>query len=127
MRKVASAAAFRRDLLEQFQPTRVDFSTADRIAQGTPRFLHVPAVVKAALAEIRRELHKTLLDRAEAQVVQAEGLHAGAVDQVGRPDTVWRSLLVLEGCPATAFAIGCFEVTCRSRACRNPARQRSRG
>ena len=43
--------------------------------------MYMAAVVKAALAEILREFHKALFYSAEAQVVQAEGLHAGAVDQ----------------------------------------------
>ena len=39
------------------------------------------AVVEAALAKVLRELDKTLLYAAKTQVMQAERLHAGAVDQ----------------------------------------------
>ena len=78
--------------------------------------MRVAAVAKAALAEILRKFHKALFYSAETQVVQAEGLHAGAIDQARHPDTVWRSLLVREGCLAAAPAIGRFTVTYRSRA-----------
>ena len=39
------------------------------------------AVAKAALAEVLGEFHESLFYPAEAQMVQAEGLHAGAIDQ----------------------------------------------
>lgn len=69
------------DLLKQLHSARVDFSLGDRIAQRAARFMQMMAVMKAALAEIFFKLHKPLLYPAKAQVVQAEGLHAGAVDQ----------------------------------------------
>ena len=68
------------DLLEQLQPARIDLSLANRIAQCAARFMLVAAVVEAALAEILRELHETLLNAAEAQVMQAEGLDSGTID-----------------------------------------------
>ena len=73
---------FTGDLPEQLQPARIDLSLRDRIAQCAARFMRVAAIVEAALAEILREFHETLFYSAEAQVMQAEGLHAGAVDQI---------------------------------------------
>ena len=43
--------------------------------------MHVMAIAKAALAEKLRELDKSLFNFSETQVMQAECLHAGAVDQ----------------------------------------------
>ena len=69
------------DVLKQGQPARINLARLDRIAQRAARFMQVAAIVKAALAEILRKLHESLFYPAEAQVVQAERLHAGAVDQ----------------------------------------------
>ena len=71
----------RGDLLKQLQPSRVDLARRDGFAQRAARFMRMVAVVEAALAEILREFDKALFDAAEAQVMQAECLHAGAVDQ----------------------------------------------
>ena len=71
----------RGDLPEQLQPSRVDLSCRDGFPQCAARFMRMVAVVEAALAEILRELDKALFYPAEAQVMQAERLHAGAVDQ----------------------------------------------
>jgi hypothetical protein len=68
------------DLLKQLQSSRIDFPLSDRVAQCAARFMCVAAVVKAALPEILREFHEALFDATEAQVVQAEGLYAGAID-----------------------------------------------
>src|SRR3989338_11667612 len=69
------------DLPEQLQPSCVDLPCRDGLAQCAARFVRVVAVAEAALAEILRELDKSLFYPAEAQVMQAERLHAGAVDQ----------------------------------------------
>lgn len=69
------------DLLEQFQPARVDLASFNRAAYRATRFVQVVAVVEAALAAVRRELDESFFYSAEAQVVQAECLNAGAVDQ----------------------------------------------
>lgn len=69
------------DLLEQLQPPRIDLARFDRVAYCAAGFVQVVAVVEAALAAVRRELDKSFFYSAEAQVVQAECLHAGAVDQ----------------------------------------------
>ena len=71
----------RGNLLEQLKPARIDLSRCDRVAYRAAGFVGVVAVVEAALAEILRELDETLFYAAEAQVMQAEGLHAGTVDQ----------------------------------------------
>ena len=69
------------DLLKQLQPSRIDFSCRDGFPQRAARLMRVMAIVEAAPAEILRELDKALFYPAEAEVMQAERLHAGAVDQ----------------------------------------------
>jgi hypothetical protein len=68
------------DLLKQLQSPRSYLSFRNCFAQCAIGFMRMAAIVKAALPEIARKLHEALFDAAEAQVMQAEGLHAGAVD-----------------------------------------------
>lgn len=71
----------RGDLLKQLQPARIDLSFRNRIAQRAARFMSVAAIVKAALAEISGEFDESLFYSAEAQMMQAECLYTGAIDQ----------------------------------------------
>ena len=51
--------------------------------------MRVVAVVETALAAIGGEFDEAFLDVAETQVMQAEGLHAGAINQMaGRVQVV---------------------------------------
>ncbi len=71
----------RGDLLKQLQSSRVDLSCRNGFPQRAAGLMHMVAVAEAALAEILRKLDKALFYPAEAEVMQAECLHAGAVDQ----------------------------------------------
>src|SRR5512139_3118257 len=77
-----SAGLVRRDLLKQLQSALVYLSFRSRLAYRTVRFVRVAAIGKAALAEVGQEFGEASFDRGKIQVVQAEQLHAGAVDEV---------------------------------------------
>ena len=72
----------RRDLLKQLQPSLVDLPLGRCLADRTIRLMRVAAVGEAALAEVGQEFREAFFYRGKIQVVQAEQLHAGAVDQV---------------------------------------------
>jgi len=71
----------RGDLLKQLQPSCIDLSRSDGFPQRAAGLVRVVAIVEAALAEILRELDESLFYTAEAEVMQAERLYAGTVDQ----------------------------------------------
>ena len=105
-----------RDLLKQLQPPHVDLSLICCLPYSAIGFMRVTAVGKAALPKVGQKFPEASFYCGKIQMMQAEQLHAGAVDDGRRPDAVWRSLLVREGRLAAAPANGRFAVTCRRRA-----------
>lgn len=104
-----------RYLLKQLQSSQIDFPFFGCLAYRAVRLVRVTAIGEAALAEVGQKLGETSFYRGKIQVMQAEQLHAGTIDDSRRPDAVWRSLLVREGRLAAAPAIGRFAEMCRSR------------
>ena len=70
------------NILKQFHSARIYFSGGDGGEQCAIRFMGVAAIMKAALSEIRRELDEAGFDLTQTQMMQAEHLYAGAVNQI---------------------------------------------
>ena len=70
------------DLLKQLQSPLVDLSFRRCLAYRAVWFVRVAAIGEAALAKVGAEFREASFYRGKIQMMQAEQLHAGAVDEV---------------------------------------------
>ena len=64
------------------QSPRIYCSRCMRRRNRAPRFFKVPAIAEAALPEVRPEFHECRGKFVESEMMDAESLHTGRVDQV---------------------------------------------
>jgi hypothetical protein len=70
------------NLLKQLQTSNVDLPLVCCFAYRAVRLVRVAAIGEAALAQVGQEFGEASFYRREIQMMQAEQLHAGAVDEV---------------------------------------------